>query len=173
MARHSDACQRKTNPPRDLHINDRKSNGNAEAPVENIVQKRITRVIIVCAVWPQIGLLEYNVVQSSEGALGSQIVGERCHPGCHPLDAGGIFLDFKVWILRVGDGQSSANQIDLFIFDFRPSVGRKCLDEICVGSVMHNPMLTTMETPEIGTLVPAHGTFGHKRGVTSGACSAE
>lgn len=100
-------------PAAHLDQDQREGNGDAEAPVQDVVQKAVPRIVVLLGVPPEPLLLEEELAQAVEAAeriaLGSCGFGPRGQA----VKAVEVRPDIQVRILRPGDQERRQSQIDL------------------------------------------------------------
>lgn len=104
---------RQPDPPADLDQEQAERDRDAEAPVENLVEKAVSRIVIFLDVSAESLLLEEKLADAMKAA-------ERVLPRTSGPGGGGKAIqpaevrpDVQVGVLRSGDEQRGGRQIDL------------------------------------------------------------
>jgi hypothetical protein len=113
VGREADAVDRQAEPPADLDQDQGERDRDAEAPVENLVKKAVSRIVVFLGVSAESLLLEEKLAHAVKAA-------ERVLPQASGPNGGGeavqpeeVRLDVQIGILGSGDEQRGSRQIDL------------------------------------------------------------
>lgn len=113
VGREADAVDRQPDPPADLDQEQAERDRDAEAPVENLVEKAVSRIVVLLDVSAESLLLEEKLANAVKAA-------ERVLPRTSGPGGGGeavqpaeVRPDVQVGVLRSGDEQRGGRQIDL------------------------------------------------------------
>jgi hypothetical protein len=113
VGREAYAVDRQSEPAADLDQDQGERDREAEAPVENLVEKAVAGIVVLLGVSPESLLLEEKLANAVKAA-------ERVLPRTSGPGGGGqavqpteVRLDVQVGVLRSGDEQRGRGQIDL------------------------------------------------------------
>ena len=116
MAWHSDAEQRETDSSCHFHVNQRQRDRNSQPAIQNIIEERIPRIVVVIAIPSQSFLLEQNRVQGVD-CVGSvaNVASAAGNPLGQRFNPAHVGFDVEVGVFRAGNGKRGPQEVDALL----------------------------------------------------------
>ena len=113
MPRERHALEGQADAPPDLHVEHRQRDGDPGAPVDDLVQVRVARIVVVVRVAAKAQVVEQEFVQRDDAVFGRRIVREtRAQLLREALELADIAVDIQPWVGILRDLQTGPRQFD-------------------------------------------------------------
>src|ERR1019366_9438362 len=152
MAGHAHAGNREADPPRNLQVNHRERNRDAELAVQHVIEKRVARIVEVFAVTTQALLLEEHLVEQRDGLARRRVLAQASSNLLgYLVETRQVMVRIEFGILHARNRQRRRRERDGFVFAGGLNQRSKVPESVTGGGTGRHNVLHWM-TPSGGAL---------------------